>query len=122
MFGSRSVPSVSVQEANERLSDPTADPLLVDVRNPDEFAQARVPGSILMPLPFFASRFAELPADREILVICQTGNRSSTATAYLLGNGFGRASNVAGGIVAWYRAGLPIVTERPEPGEGELSR
>jgi rhodanese-related sulfurtransferase len=122
MSGWPSVPTFSVQEAHEHLEDAGSGAILIDVRNPDEFAQARVPGSILMPLPFFAGRFAALPADREILIICATGNRSSTATAYLLGNGFERVANVAGGIVAWYRAGLPIVTGRPEPGEGELPR
>jgi rhodanese-related sulfurtransferase len=112
MSGWPSVPTFSVQEAHEHLEDAGSGAILIDVRNPDEFAQARVPGSILMPLPL----------DREILIICATGNRSSTATAYLLGNGFERVANVAGGIVAWYRAGLPIVTGRPEPGEGELPR
>lgn len=122
MFGRPAVPSLTPQEAHARLSDPADPPLLVDVRNPDEFAQARIPGSILMPLPFFANRAAELPADRLIMLVCRSGDRSTTATAYLLSRGFEQVANVAGGILAWYQAGLPVVTGRPEPGEGELPR
>jgi rhodanese-related sulfurtransferase len=120
VFRRPSVPSVTPQEAHARLSDAADAPLLVDVRNPDEFAQARVPGSVLMPLPFLANRAAELAADRPILLICRSGDRSTTATAYLLSRGFEQVANVTGGILAWYQAGLPIVTGRPEPGEGEV--
>lgn len=122
MFGRPFVPAITPQEAHARLSDPAGMPLLVDVRNPDEFAQARIPGAVLLPLPFFANRVAELPADREILLVCRSGERSATATAYLLQRGFERVANVSGGILAWYQAGLPVVTGRLEPGEGELPR
>jgi rhodanese-related sulfurtransferase len=115
------VPVVSVTEAHERLaSDGPARPLLVDVRNPDEFEQARVDGSILIPLPVFASRCRELPADRPLLLICRSGNRSGAATGHLLALGYPDAANVEGGILAWYRAGLPIRTGPLESGEGEL--
>jgi len=123
MFRRPSVPQVSVQEAHERASagGPT-DPLIVDVRNPDEFARVRVPGSVLLPLPFFALRYNELPADRPILVICATGNRSTTATAFLQRSGYSESANVVGGITAWYHAGLPVRTDAVEPGEGDLPR
>ena len=122
MSGRPFVPSITPQEAHARLSDPAGTPLLVDVRNPDEFAQARIPGAVLLPLPFFANRVAELPADREIFLVCRSGDRSGTATAYLIQRGFEQVANVSGGILAWYQAGLPVVTGRPEPGEGELPR
>ncbi len=115
------IPGVSVREAHDQLADSgPRSPLIVDVRNPDEFAQVRVPGSILVPLPVFVERCNELPADRPLLVICRTGNRSASATAFLLRSGYPEAANVVGGIVAWYHAGLPVVTGAPEPGEGEL--
>ncbi len=116
------VPSITPHEAHSLLSDEAEAPLLVDVRNPDEFAQARIPGAVLLPLPFFANRVEELPADRRILLVCRSGDRSGTATAYLLSRGFEQVANVSGGIIAWYQAGLPVVTGRPEPGEGELPR
>jgi rhodanese-related sulfurtransferase len=114
------VPIVPVSEAHERLSTDPLRPLLVDVRNHDEFERARVEGSILMPLPVFASRCRELPADRPLFLICASGNRSGTATGHLLALGYPDASNVEGGIIAWYRAGLPIRSGPLAPGEGEL--
>jgi rhodanese-related sulfurtransferase len=121
MFRRPDVPQVSVQEAHERVTaGGPADPLIVDVRNPDEFARVRVPGSVLLPLPVFAQRYNELPADRPILVICATGNRSTTATAFLQRSGYPESANIVGGIMAWYQAGLPVSTAAVEPGEGGL--
>jgi rhodanese-related sulfurtransferase len=115
------VPSVAAAEAHERLARPDGErPLLVDVRNPDEFVQARVAGSLLVPLPVLAGRATELPADRPLLLICHSGERSAAATSFLLRSGFGDVANVEGGIVAWYRAGLPLVDGALAPGEGDL--
>jgi len=115
------VPQMTVQEAHDRASDDgPLGALIVDVRNPDEFARVRVPGSVLLPLPSFAQRYNELPADRPILVICATGNRSTTATAFLQRSGYPESANVVGGISAWYQAGLPVRTGALQPGEGDL--
>jgi rhodanese-related sulfurtransferase len=115
------LPSIDVQDAARRLADGGDEkPILVDVRNPDEFAAARVEGAVLIPLPEFATRFAELPTDRALLVICHVGGRSAAATAHLLRNGYVDATNVTGGMDAWLRAGLPARTGPPEPGEGDL--
>ncbi len=116
------VPSIDVHEVKARLdaAGEGAGPLIVDVRNPDEFAQARLDDSVLMPLPVFAARCSELPSDRPLLILCASGARSAMATGHLLGIGYTDVANVEGGIVAWYRAGLPIRTGPVEPGEGEL--
>jgi rhodanese-related sulfurtransferase len=115
------VPTVTVEEAHRRLAagGPEA-PVLVDVRNPDEFAQARMPGAILMPLPEFVARCVDLPADRPLLLSCASGVRSEAATAHLMTLGRTDVANVEGGIIAWYRAGLPIRSGPLDPGEGEL--
>jgi rhodanese-related sulfurtransferase len=116
------IPVVDVVEANDRLAKAGPErPILVDVRNPDEFEQARVDGAVLMPLPMFAARCRELPTDRPLLLICRSGNRSAAATGHLLALGYTDAANVEGGIVAWYRAGLPIRTGVLDPGEGDLA-
>lgn len=112
------IPSVSVHEAGEQASDGRA--LIVDVREADEFARVRVPGSVLVPMSEFVARCNELPADRPLLMLCQSGSRSATATAFLLRQGYAQVVNVSGGIVAWYQAGLPVVTTAPAPGEGDL--
>lgn len=112
------VPSVDVEEAHRRLTEERATlPLLLDVREPDEFVRLRARGAVLLPLGSLPDRWPELPRDRPILVICATGNRSATATAYLLALGFGEVVNVAGGTTAWARLGLPWRSGLPGPEE-----
>jgi rhodanese-related sulfurtransferase len=116
------LPVVDVTEAAKRLEAATDDerPLVVDVRNPDEFESARIDGAVLMPLPVFGERYGELPNDRPLLLICHMGGRSAAATAHLMRNGYTDVANVAGGMDAWLRAGLPSRSGSLEPGEGEL--
>jgi len=85
-----------------------ADAHILDVREPDEVAQARIEGAQHIPLGSLAARLDEVPRDRTVYVICHVGGRSLQAAQYLEGNGFD-AVNVTGGIVGWYRAGLPVV-------------
>ncbi len=115
------IPSVDVREADRRRrTDHSVEPLLVDVREPDEFVAVRAPGAVLMPLSRFAMRYAELPQDRPILLICHSGSRSLAATAHLLRNGWADVANVVGGMEAWQAAGLPVRRGAVEPGEGDL--
>lgn len=113
------IPSVDVAEAERRLrEDPTA-PILLDVREPDEFAEVRAPGAVLVPTSVFMARVGELPADRPLLVVCHVGGRSAAVTGYLIRAGRTDVVNVAGGMDAWVRAGLPTRRGPVEPGEGE---
>lgn len=111
------VPSIDVGEANSRARTGA---VIVDVREPAEFEQARVPGAALVPMSSFAARYEELPRDRPLLVMCASGNRSQAATAHLLRNGWTDVVNVSGGIVAWEKAGLPVTRGAVAPGEGDL--
>jgi rhodanese-related sulfurtransferase len=113
------VPSVSVQEAAEMQGD-DGGALIIDVREPNEYLQIRAKGALLLPLGRLNNRVRELPRDRELLLMCRTGARSQNATQFLAANGFENVTNVTGGIVAWYQAGLPTTSGDPEPGEGEL--
>ena len=115
-------PTVTVTEAAARLND-GADPrpMLVDVREQNEFALMRVPGSVLLPLSTFATTFEQLPTDRPLLILCAVGGRSARATDFLRANGYADTVNIAGGITAWNAAGLTIRTGAPEAGEGDLS-
>jgi NAD(P)H-nitrite reductase large subunit len=72
---------------------------LLDVRNLPELAVEQVPGALNIPLPELRARLGELPRDREILVICRSGQRAYYATRVLLQNGF-KARNVAGGMLS----------------------
>lgn len=67
---------------------------LVDVRNPEEFSQSRVKGSVNIPLDTLPSHLAEFKDKKNIVVFCRSGNRSGQAKAILEQNGF---SNVVNG-------------------------
>jgi molybdopterin/thiamine biosynthesis adenylyltransferase/rhodanese-related sulfurtransferase len=77
--------------------------LLIDVREPEEFEQSRIPGSVLMPVAGFinASAFKLLPRDKEIILHCHSGIRSATCLALIQKAGFTNSRHLGGGIVAW---------------------
>ena len=79
--------------------DATGDGFLLDVRNPPELAVESVPGAVNIPLPQLRGRLAELPRDKEILVICRSAVRAYYATRILIQNGF-KARNIVGGMLA----------------------
>ncbi len=83
--------------------------LLVDIRTPAEVAQGAIPGALELPMHLIPLRLPELPKDRDLVLYCRSGARSYQACAYLLDQGWGRAMNLRGGIVAWARHGFPIV-------------
>jgi rhodanese-related sulfurtransferase len=113
------IPTIDVAAAAAQRGGPD-NALLVDVRELDEFATVRVDGAALVPTSTFADRHGELPKDRPLLLICHSGSRSAAATGYLLRSGWSDVVNVAGGMVAWERAGLPVRRGAPAPGEGDL--
>ena len=65
------------------------------------FAQGRIPGSTLLPLPELPQRFAELDKNREMVVHCKSGMRSAKAVDFLKQAGFRKVRNMKGGILAW---------------------
>jgi len=84
--------------------------LLVDVRELTEVAQLAfdVPGVLLLPLSEFERRFAELPRDRELVLVCKSGPRSLKATYFLMYQGYIQVANMEGGINKWASKGFPI--------------
>lgn len=83
--------------------------LVVDVREPGEYAAGHVPGAVLLPLGELARRGPELPRDTPLLVICRSGARSQQGADTLTGLGFDAVS-VDGGTAGWVREGRPVVT------------
>jgi rhodanese-related sulfurtransferase len=106
--------TLAPQKAFDQLST-NANAVIVDVRNPDEWATTGVPpNAALIPLPEFEQRAPqELPKDKPIYVICNSGNRSTVASAILIKDGYKKVYNVDGGIQAWLRAGLPVEPYSP---------
>jgi rhodanese-related sulfurtransferase len=114
------IPAVDVRTAHDRCTDAESGPLLVDVREATEFETVRAEGAVLVPMSTFTERMNDLPKDRPILVICQSGNRSAAVTGHLLRNGWTDVANVTGGTGEWEKAGLPVRRGTPAPGEGDL--
>lgn len=75
--------------------------VLLDVREPDEYATAQISGSVLIPLAQITARAAEIPRDVPVYVHCKLGGRSARAVASLEKLGFQNVINIAGGITAW---------------------
>jgi rhodanese-related sulfurtransferase len=105
---------LSVQNAYAQLSK-SSSALIVDVRDPGEWAATGIlAGAVLIPLPEIAQRAPnELPKDKEIYVICNTGNRSRVAAQILIRSGYQNVISIDGGIQAWLRAGLPTEPYTP---------
>jgi len=80
---------------------------VIDVREADEYAQARVPGVTLIPLSEFVARVDEIPEAEVVYVICGVGGRSLQAAEYLNARGI-NAVSVAGGTSAWMQSGRPV--------------
>jgi rhodanese-related sulfurtransferase len=82
--------------------------VLVDVREESEWETGRKPGSIHVPLSQIRKRGSRvLPEGKEIVLVCRSGARSALAAA-MLSNDALKAANLAGGIQAWVREGLPF--------------
>jgi rhodanese-related sulfurtransferase len=114
------IPTIDVAEAERRLREDPAGPILLDVREASEFAEVRAPGALLVPTSTFMTRVDDLPADRPLLVVCHLGGRSAAVAGFLIRAGRADVVNVAGGMEAWERAGLPVRRGPLDPGEGEL--
>lgn len=96
------IPEIGVAELAEMMSDGMA---LIDVREPDEYVEARVPGAVLIPLDTIPERIGDLP-DQHLYMICALGGRSLKAAEYLTAHGW-TCTNVAGGTNGWVEAGYP---------------
>ena len=95
-----SMNTLTVQELKS-LRDSHDDHFLLDVRQPDEWEQANIPGATLIPLGELPERFSELPRDQKLIVHCKAGGRSARACGFLLEQGFTDVWNVEGGMDAW---------------------
>lgn len=100
------VPKLTAEELSEKLKF-GKHPLVIDVRQPEEFRQGHIAGAKLMPLNELHRRMKELPQTREIVCVCASGSRSSSAAKVLLKEGY-TVFDMQGGMLAWRRAKLPV--------------
>lgn len=102
------VRSVDVKQAQQMKNQGA---LLLDVREADEYASGHAPGSVLIPLGQLNKRLKEIEGfqNKPVVLICRSGRRSAAAAEILQKAGFTEPSNVEGGMMAWEKAGLPVV-------------
>lgn len=93
---------VSVAKAAEMRG---AGAFILDVRELSEWQTVHIPGATLIPLGELANRLNELPKDKEIVVVCRSGNRSAQGRDILLNAGFTNVTSMAGGMNQWTAAG-----------------
>lgn len=86
--------------------------LVIDVREPYEYAESHAPGATLIPLGQLESRLSEIRThqNRPVVLFCRSGQRSARAQEILIRAGFTKTLNMQGGLIAWRQAGLPVVT------------
>ena len=94
---------LTVQEAYERRA--TAQ--LLDVREAFEIAESMISGAVHIPMDQLHERLTELDKSVEVITVCRSGKRSGQVADELTAAGF-TAHNMAGGMIAWQRAGLPL--------------
>ena len=92
---------ISAKELKAKM-DAGEDFQLIDVRQPEEYAFAKIEGAKLIPLGQIVQRMNEIDPNRETIVQCKAGGRSAMAIQALKNAGFeGELKNLAGGITAW---------------------
>lgn len=96
---------ISVSEAFTKYQSGA---FVLDVRTQEEWDEYHAPNTTLIPLDQLASRINELPKDREIVVVCRSGNRSQQGRDILLNAGFSQVTSMTGGLSEWRASGYPI--------------
>lgn len=105
LTGGPNVPEVDVERADDQFA---AGAQLVDVREIDEWNEAHIPDTVHIPLGDLPKRVGELNTDRPVVAVCRSGNRSKTAVQILQRAGIKDATSMAGGVIAWAKAGKPL--------------
>lgn len=111
LFGanrSQAATDIDVKQAQSMIRQGA---LLLDVREPGEYADAHAPDAMLIPLGQLGARLGEISVykNKPITVMCHSGNRSAKAVRLLEKAGYSQVRNVSGGIVAWEKAGLEVI-------------
>lgn len=103
---------VTVDEVHQRQQQKDASLYVIDVRAPEEYAAGHVPGAINIPHDQVASRLAEVPKDKDVVLYCRSGRRSALAGEVLAGNGYTRLQLMQGDMPGWTAKGWSVETPR----------
>ena len=106
---------ISIDEFREKFqSGESGDCQFIDVREDDEYAEGHIPGAINIPLSEFPARIDEISEERSVVLVCNTGRRSSQAALFMAGMGYEDIYNLEDGTKGWLQRGYPVASESPE--------
>jgi len=97
------VPTIEVRDLQTLIKN-KAFFFLLDVRQPEEFAQGHIQGAVSMPLGNLPNSYKQIPKGVKLVVYCRSGHRSAQAVSFLLAQGYDKAVSLAGGYTAWSNA------------------
>ncbi len=109
MTAQETVPAITVQSLQKVVGEKSSF-LLLDVRQPEEYAESHIEGATLIPLGQLPDQYLGLPKDKTLVVYCRSGKRSDKATAFLLDHGYKNAVTLSGGINAWIESKNRVVS------------
>lgn len=107
-----SLPPLAPAEAQRRMGDGA---VLIDIREPDEFARRRIHGALSHPLSGWAQTHSGITPGQDVIFTCRSGMRTSAACEQLAMHVGGPAYSLAGGLDAWEKAGLPVERDAGAP-------
>lgn len=111
MLAKQQINEVSVDQAGPVIAE--AD-ILIDVREPSEYEQGHISGSINIPRGLLEFKVGSIPSlesrDKKVVIYCKTSGRSALAAASLLAMGYLNVTSIEGGIDHWIESGKPIIT------------
>ncbi|WP_246584270.1 rhodanese-like domain-containing protein [Thermus brevis] len=96
-----------IQPAAAKQMMDTLDVFILDVREPAEFKDGRIPGAVNIPIRDLPKRIGEIPKGKPIIVYCGIGHRGAMALVFLRGQGY-NVKSILGGYKAWTGANLPV--------------
>jgi rhodanese-related sulfurtransferase len=102
------VPLVSQDVLLDRQAKKDPQLFVLDVRTSQEYAEGHVPGAINIPHDQVASRLAEVPKDKDVVIYCRSGRRAALAAEVLESKGYSRLSHLDGDMNAWLEKGRAV--------------
>jgi rhodanese-related sulfurtransferase len=112
LFDRFTVPSVAADDARERVRSGAQ---LIDVRENSEWQAGHAPQAVHIPTSQVQSRLNRIKKNKEIVVVCRSGNRSRAVTSHLRKQGY-EAWTLSGGMRAWQNAGGQVLDRKGRPG------
>jgi phage shock protein E len=90
------------------VNNPTADYVLIDVREPDEYEDGHIANAQNIPMSVFQADFADIPPDKTVVLVCAKGGRSAMAADFLAMQGYDDLYNLVDGTLGWMLQGKPL--------------